>query len=50
MIAEQGQVSQAAVGETLRIDRATMSAVVDELRRASGVEDGRNPADARPLA
>jgi DNA-binding MarR family transcriptional regulator len=47
LIAEHGPLSQAAVGETLGIDRTTMVAVVDELERAGYVERGRNVADRR---
>jgi MarR family transcriptional regulator, lower aerobic nicotinate degradation pathway regulator len=47
LIAEQGPLSQAAVGETLRIDRTTMVAIVDELQHAGYVERGRNAADRR---
>jgi DNA-binding MarR family transcriptional regulator len=47
VIIETGPLSQAALGETLFIDRTTMVAVVDELERAGYVERGRNHADRR---
>ncbi|HWJ50633.1 MAG TPA: MarR family transcriptional regulator [Solirubrobacteraceae bacterium] len=47
VIAEQGPLSQAALGEMLRIDRTTVVAVVDELERAGYVERGRDSADRR---
>ena len=47
VIVEEGALSQAALGETLIIDRTTMVAVVDELERAGYVERRRNAADRR---
>jgi|SRR5450755_2925367 DNA-binding MarR family transcriptional regulator len=47
VIAEHGALSQAALGETLRVDRTTIVAVVDELERAGYVQRGRNSADRR---
>src|ERR1700722_16365046 len=47
VIVETGPLSQAALGETLCVDRTTMVAVVDELERAGYVERGRNTADRR---
>jgi DNA-binding MarR family transcriptional regulator len=47
VIAEHGPLSQAALGELLRIDRTTMVAVVDELERAGYVTRGRDAADRR---
>jgi DNA-binding MarR family transcriptional regulator len=47
LIAERGPLSQAAVCDTLGIDRTTMVAVVDELERAGYVERGRNATDRR---
>lgn len=47
VIAEQGPLSQAALGELLRIDRTTVVAVVDELERAGYVHRGRDAADRR---
>jgi len=47
VITAHGPLSQAALGETLRIDRTTTVAVVDELERAGYVERGRNPSDRR---
>src|SRR5450755_1233131 len=47
VIAEHGALSQAALGETLRVDRTTIVAVVDELERAGYIERGHNPADRR---
>jgi DNA-binding MarR family transcriptional regulator len=47
VIIDGGPLSQAALGETLLIDRTTMVAVVDELERAGYVERGRNSADRR---
>ena len=47
VIVEDGPLSQAALGETLLIDRTTIVAVVDELERAGYVERGRDSADRR---
>ena len=47
VIVEDGPLSQAALGETLCIDRTTIVAVVDELERAGYVERRRNAADRR---
>jgi DNA-binding MarR family transcriptional regulator len=47
VIAERGPLSQAALGELLRIDRTTVVAVVDELERAGYVTRGRDAADRR---
>lgn len=47
VLTEYGPLSQAAVGDTLRIDRTTMVAVVDGLERAGYVERGRNSSDRR---
>jgi DNA-binding MarR family transcriptional regulator len=47
VIAEAGPLSQAALGETLMIDRTTMVALVDELERAGYVERRRSTADRR---
>ena len=47
VIVEQGPLSQAALGETLRIDRTSIVAHVDELERSGYVERGRNSADRR---
>jgi DNA-binding MarR family transcriptional regulator len=47
VIVEEGPLSQAALGETLLIDRTTIVAVVDGLERAGYVERRRNTADRR---
>ncbi|HWF35473.1 MAG TPA: MarR family transcriptional regulator [Solirubrobacteraceae bacterium] len=47
VIIEDGPLSQAALGETLFIDRTTIVSVIDELERAGYVERGRNHADRR---
>jgi MarR family transcriptional regulator, lower aerobic nicotinate degradation pathway regulator len=47
VITEHGPLSQTTLGETLRIDRTTMVAVVDELERTGYVQRGRNSADRR---
>lgn len=47
VIVENGPLSQAALGETLLIDRTTIVAVVDELERVRYVERRRNAADRR---
>ena len=47
VIVENGPLSQAAVGETLLIDRTTMVGIVDELQRSGYVVRGRDPADRR---
>ena len=47
VIVERGPLSQAALGETLRIDRTSIVAHIDELERAGYVERGRNHADRR---
>lgn len=47
VIAEQGPLSQAALGEITLIDRTTMVAVVDELQRAGFVERGVDDRDRR---
>ncbi|HWC86423.1 MAG TPA: MarR family transcriptional regulator [Solirubrobacteraceae bacterium] len=47
VIIEAGPLSQAALGETLFIDRTTIVAVVDELERAGYVERGRDSSDRR---
>jgi len=47
VITESGPLSQAAVGETLLIDRTTMVSLVDDLQRAGYVERGRNATDRR---
>ena len=47
VIVERGPLSQAAVGETLKIDRTSIVAYIDELERAGYVERGRNDADRR---
>jgi MarR family transcriptional regulator, lower aerobic nicotinate degradation pathway regulator len=46
-ITELGPLSQAALGSTLRVDRTTIVAVVDELERSGYVKRGRNSADRR---
>ena len=47
VIKDRGPLSQAALGGTLRVDRTTIVAVVDELERAGYIERGHNPADRR---
>jgi MarR family transcriptional regulator, lower aerobic nicotinate degradation pathway regulator len=47
VIKELGPLSQAALGETLHVDRTTIVTVVDELERAGYVKRGRNSADRR---
>lgn len=47
VIAEEGPLSQAALGEITRVDRTTMVAIVDELQRAGFVERGHDAADRR---
>jgi MarR family transcriptional regulator, lower aerobic nicotinate degradation pathway regulator len=47
VIKEHGPLSQAALGETLHVDRTTIVTVVDELERAGYVKRGRNSADRR---
>ncbi|HEY5316425.1 MAG TPA: MarR family transcriptional regulator [Solirubrobacteraceae bacterium] len=47
VIIDAGPLSQAAVGETLLIDRTTMVALVDELERAGYVERRRSIVDRR---
>ena len=47
VIKAHGPLSQAALGDALRVDRTTIVAVVDELERAGYVKRGRNAADRR---
>jgi len=47
VITERGPLSQAALGETLRVDRTTIVAVVDELEHSGYVTRGHNSADRR---
>jgi MarR family transcriptional regulator, lower aerobic nicotinate degradation pathway regulator len=47
ILTEHGPLSQAALGEMMRIDRTTMVTVVDGLERTGYVQRGRNSADRR---
>jgi DNA-binding MarR family transcriptional regulator len=47
VVKEHGPLSQAALGEAIRMDRTTVVAVVDELERIGYLERGRDAADRR---
>jgi DNA-binding MarR family transcriptional regulator len=47
LLADQGPLSQQAIGELLSIDRTTMVEIVDELERAGIAQRVRNPNDRR---
>jgi DNA-binding MarR family transcriptional regulator len=46
-LATEGRGSQNAIGEMLRVDRTTMTVLVDSLERQGYVERLRNPEDRR---
>jgi DNA-binding MarR family transcriptional regulator len=50
VIAAEGPISQQALGESMRVDRTTMVAIVDELESSGYVVRRRNPADRRAYA
>lgn len=50
LLADEGPLSQQAIGEMLGIDRTTMVDLVDELERARIVRRERNPHDRRSYA
>ena len=50
LLADEGPLSQQAIGEMLGIDRTTMVDLVDELERAGIVRRERNPHDRRSYA
>lgn len=50
VVAEEGPLSQHALGERMRVDRTTIVAVVDELERRRFVARRRNPDDRRAYA
>jgi DNA-binding MarR family transcriptional regulator len=50
VIGEQGPMAQQRVSETLRVDRTTIVALVDELERKGFVERKRDPGDRRAYA
>jgi DNA-binding MarR family transcriptional regulator len=47
LLADQGPLSQQAIGEMLSIDRTTMVEIVDELEHAGIARRVRNPRDRR---
>jgi DNA-binding MarR family transcriptional regulator len=50
LLARDGELSQQAIGERLRIDRTTMVAMVDALEEAGLVRRERDPSDRRAYA
>lgn len=50
LLADEGPLSQQAIGEMLGIDRTTMVDLVDELEKAGIVRRERNPHDRRSYA
>jgi DNA-binding MarR family transcriptional regulator len=50
VLAREGELSQQAVGNRLRIDRTTMVAMIDALEQAGLVRRERNPGDRRAYA
>jgi MarR family transcriptional regulator, transcriptional regulator for hemolysin len=50
VIADEGPISQQSLGESMRVDRTTMVAVVDELESGGYVVRRRNPDDRRAYA
>lgn len=50
VIADEGPLSQQALGELINVDRTTMVAIVDRLEEAGYVERRRNPSDRRAYA
>ena len=50
VLAEQGPLSQQAIGEQLKIDRTTMVAMIDELEQSGLVRRDRSPRDRRAYA
>jgi DNA-binding MarR family transcriptional regulator len=47
LLADQGPLTQQAIGELLNIDRTTMVEIVDELEQAGIARRARNPQDRR---
>jgi DNA-binding MarR family transcriptional regulator len=50
VIADEGPLSQQTLGESMRVDRTTIVALVDELESRRFVARQRNPADRRAYA
>jgi DNA-binding MarR family transcriptional regulator len=50
LLAEEGPVSQQALGERMRVDRTTIVTVVDDLERQGFVVRRRDPRDRRAYA
>ena len=50
LLAAEGPLAQATIGERTRVDRTTTTAIVDELEGLGLVERRRNPADRRSYA
>jgi DNA-binding MarR family transcriptional regulator len=50
VVAADGPISQQRLGESMRVDRTTMVAIVDELESSGYVVRRRNPEDRRAYA